>query len=102
MLVLAFLSSELVGVGVCCWLLVGGDGTSPSRLITANEQTPCRIVAPPRAISNIHYHSGVNLHSLEYNVLGADFGGGRLPSCLQPHPAHLHPLVRTMFTLGMH
>ena len=55
MLVLAFLSSELVGVGVCCWLLVGGDGTSPSRLITANEQTPCRIVAPHSASCNFQH-----------------------------------------------
>ena len=34
---------------------MGGDGTSPSRLITANEQTPCRIVAPHSASCNFQH-----------------------------------------------
>ena len=59
--------SVLAVVGLCAGVLVlcacgwgGGEGTSPSRLITANERTPWRSILAS-AICNTHYHAAHTL-----------------------------------------
>ena len=99
MSVLAFLNS---GVGRLVGRLVGGYGTSRSRLITANEQTPWRMCScsPLPLVQfaiDIIAECGwcCIAYSREYNMRGGAFGAAAFLLSLRT-PL---PLIRTMFTL---
>ena len=102
---LVLLTMLLLRACACGW--GGGEGTSPSRLITANERTPWRSILASR---NLQYALSCCTHTLIIcnimlytaqhpalclNRLGAGFGGAAFLSA-----STQQPLTRTMFTLG--